>query len=62
MHWENIAPELKGVTKSGKNTTTWIRSLACRRANAAHAFSVGDGFRSIATNLPISAPLTVMKN
>lgn len=36
-------------------------ALACRRAKAAHAFSVGDGFRSIATNLPISAPLTVMK-
>lgn len=28
-----------------------------RRANAAQAFSMDDGFRSIATNLPISEPL-----
>lgn len=28
-----------------------------RRANAAHAFSIGAGFRSMVTNLPTSDPL-----
>lgn len=32
-------------------------AVTCRRANAAQAFSIDDGFRSIATNLPISEPL-----
>jgi hypothetical protein len=33
----------------------------CRRANAAHALSIDDGFRSMVTNLPISALLRNMK-
>lgn len=37
-------------------TVTW------RRANAAQALSIDDGFRSMATNLPISAPLRNNQN
>ena len=37
------------------------RKITWRRANAAHAFSIEEGFRSMATNLPISAPLTPQK-
>jgi len=33
-----------------------------RRANAAQALSIDDGFRSIVMNLPISAPLRNNKN
>jgi hypothetical protein len=36
-------------------------TITCRRANAAHALSIDDGFRNMATNLPISAPLRNMK-
>ena len=39
-----------------------VCTIACRRANAAHALSIDDGFRSMATNLPISAPLRNMKS
>lgn len=35
-------------------------SLTWSRANAAHALSTEDGFLSIITNLPISAPLSRM--
>lgn len=36
-------------------------TITCRRANAAHALSIDDGFLNMATNLPISAPLRNMK-
>ena len=39
-----------------------VCTITCRRANAAHALSIDDGFRSMATNLPISAPLRNMKS
>ena len=34
-----------------------MSKITWRRANAAQAFSIEEGFRSMATNLPISAPL-----
>ena len=39
-----------------------VCTITCRRANAAHALSIDDGFLSMATNLPISAPLMNMKS
>lgn len=39
-----------------------VCTITCRRANAAHALSIDDGFLSMATNLPISAPLRNMKS
>jgi hypothetical protein len=38
-----------------------MSKITWRRANAAQAFSIEEGFRSMATNLPISAPLRPYK-
>ena len=49
-------------TVRGERERESVCTITCRRANAAHALSIDDGFLNMATNLPISAPLRNMKS